>query len=214
MQVVLDNLDFYVSGMWVTLELTALSFLLALGIGVIVASARVSPVAPLRAAGLLYVETVRNTPPLVLLFLFVYGLPKAGVIYSLFVSAVLVLGGYTGAFVAEALRSGIASVPIGQAEAARSLGLGFSQTLRYVILPQAFRTVIPPVGGLLSALVRNTSLAATVGVLELTGQAERLNTDQTDPIPIFLGAAVAYLIITLPLGALIGAAERRLAVTR
>jgi len=213
-QVVLDNLDFYVSGMWVTLELTALSFLLALGIGVIVASARVSPVAPLRAAGLLYVETVRNTPPLVLLFLFVYGLPKAGVIYSLFVSAVLVLGGYTGAFVAEALRSGIASVPIGQAEAARSLGLGFSQTLRYVILPQAFRTVIPPVGGLLSALVRNTSLAATVGVLELTGQAERLNTDQTDPIPIFLGAAVAYLIITLPLGALIGAAERRLAVTR
>lgn len=214
MQVVLDNLDFYVSGMWATLELTALSFLLALGIGVIVASARVSPVAPLRAAGLLYVETVRNTPPLVLLFLFVYGLPKAGVIYSLFVSAVLVLGGYTGAFVAEALRSGIASVPIGQAEAARSLGLGFSQTLRYVILPQAFRTVIPPVGGLLSALVRNTSLAATVGVLELTGQAERLNTDQTDPIPIFLGAAVAYLIITLPLGALIGAAERRLAVTR
>jgi len=213
-QVVLDNLDFYVSGMWATLELTALSFLLALGIGVIVASARVSPVAPLRAAGLLYVETVRNTPPLVLLFLFVYGLPKAGVIYSLFVSAVLVLGGYTGAFVAEALRSGIASVPIGQAEAARSLGLGFSQTLRYVILPQAFRTVIPPVGGLLSALVRNTSLAATVGVLELTGQAERLNTDQTDPIPIFLGAAVAYLIITLPLGALIGAAERRLAVTR
>ncbi|MBL7497309.1 amino acid ABC transporter permease [Frankia sp. CNm7] len=214
MDVVLDNLDKYGSGMWVTVELTALSFLLALAVGTVVAGMRVSPSAPVRAAGTLYVETVRNTPPLVLLFLFVYGLPKAGVIYSLFTSAVIVLGCYTGAFVGEALRSGIASVPVGQAEAARALGLSFTQTLRSVVLPQAFRTVIPPIGGLLSALVRNSALAAVIGVADLTYQAERVNTAHTDPIPIFIGAMICYLILTLPLGALIGFAERRLAVTR
>jgi glutamate transport system permease protein len=175
---------------------------------------RVSPAAPVRAAGLLYVETVRNTPPLVLLFLFVFGLPKVGVKYSLFLSAVVVLGGYTGAFVGEALRSGINSVHVGQAEAARSLGLTFTQTLRYVVLPQAFRTVVPPLGGLLSALVRNTALAAPIGVVELTGGADKLNTVEANPIPIFIGVAIAYMIITLPLGGLIGVVERRFAVAR
>ncbi|ONH24980.1 amino acid ABC transporter permease [Pseudofrankia asymbiotica] len=214
MNVVLDNLDVFGSGLWTTLKLTALSFLLALGIGVVVATARVSPAAPLRAAGLAYVETVRNTPPLVLLFLFVYGLPKTGVKYSLFISAVLVLGGYTGAFVAEALRSGISAVPIGQAEAARSLGLTFTKTLRYVVLPQAFRTVIPPLGALLSALVRNTSLAAPIGVLELTARAGQLNTTDPNPVWIYLAAAAAYMVVTLPLGAVTRLVERRVAVAR
>ncbi|MBX6391406.1 MAG: amino acid ABC transporter permease [Frankia sp.] len=214
MHVVLDNLGLFWSGLWLTLQLTALSFLLALLVGTVVATMRVSPAAPLRAAGLLYVEAVRNTPPLVLLLLFVYGLPKTGVTYSLYVSAVIVLGGYTGAFVAEAVRSGINTVPLGQAEAARSLGFGFGQTLRLVVLPQAFRAVIPPLGGLLSALVRNTSLAAVIGLLELTAQAGRLNTEHTEPIWIYLAAAAAYLVVTLPLGALTGALERRAAVAR
>jgi glutamate transport system permease protein len=210
--VVLDHLDVFGSGLWITLKLTALSFLLALGIGVVVATARVSPAAPLRAAGLAYVETVRNTPPLVLILLFVYGLPKTGVRYSLFISAVLVLGAYTGAFVAEALRSGISSVPLGQAEAARSLGMTFTKTLRYVVLPQAFRTVIPPLGALLSALVRNTSLAAPIGLLELTARAGQLNTTDPNPVWIYLAAAAAYMVVTLPLGALVRLVERRVAV--
>jgi glutamate transport system permease protein len=214
LDVVFDNLDTYSSGLWVTIQLTALSFLLALLVGTVVATMRVSPAAPVRAAGLLYVETVRNTPPLVLLFLFVFGLPKVGVKYSLFLSAIVVLGGYTGAFVGEVLRSGINSVPVGQAEAARSLGLTFIQTLRYVVLPQAFRTVVPPLGGLLSALVRNSALAAPIGVVELTGGADKLNTIESNPIPIFIGVAIAYMIITLPLGGLIGVVERRLAVAR
>jgi glutamate transport system permease protein len=212
--VVLDNLDVYRSGLWITIELTVLSFLLALLVGTVIATMRVSPAAPLRAAGLLYVETVRNTPPLLLIFLFVYGLPKAGVKYSLFASAVIVLGAYTGAFIAEALRSGINAVPVGQAEAARSLGLTFTQTLRHVVLPQAFRTVVPPLGNLLTALVRNTALASAVGVLDLTGRADELNTSQSAPIPIFIGVLVTYMIVTIPLGALIGALERRMAVAR
>lgn len=214
MNVVLDHLDVFGSGLWVTVQLTALSFVLALGVGVVVATVRVCPAAPLRAAGLVYVETVRNTPPLVLILLFVYGLPKVGIVYSLFDSAFLVLGGYTGAFVAEALRSGISSVPIGQAEAARSLGLTFTKTLRYVVLPQAFRTVVPPLGALLSALVRNTSLAAPIGVLELTARAGQLNTSDPDPVWIYLAAVAAYLVVTLPLGAASRLVERRVAVTR
>ncbi|ADP82295.1 amino acid ABC transporter permease [Pseudofrankia inefficax] len=214
MNVVLDHLDVFGSGLSTTLQLTALSFLLALGVGVVVATARVCPAAPLRAAGLVYVETVRNTPPLVLILLFVYGLPKTGVRYSLFVSAVLVLGGYTGAFVAEALLSGIRSVPVGQAEAARSLGLTFTGTLRHVVLPQAFRAVVPPLGALLSALVRNTSLAAPIGVLELTARAGQLNTSDPSPVWIYLAAAAAYLVVTLPLGGVTRLIERRVAVTR
>jgi glutamate transport system permease protein len=212
--VVLHPLGLYWSGLWVTLELTVLSFMCALLVGTVVAVMRVSPAAPLRAAGLLYVETVRNTPPLLLLFLFVYGLPKVGLIYSLFVSAVVVLGGYTGAFVAEVIRSGINAVPVGQAEAARSLGLTFSQTLRHVVLPQAFRTMVPPLGNLLTALVRNTSLAAPIGVLELTERADQLNATAAAPVPIFIGVLITYMIVTLPLGAVIGAVERRVAVAR
>ena len=214
MNVVVDNLDLFGSGLWCTLRLTAVSFALALLVGTVVATARVSPAAPLRAAGLLYVETVRNTPPLVLVLLAVYGLPKAGIRWSLFLCAVLMLGAYTGAFVAEALRSGIHAVPIGQAEAARALGLGFGQTLRHVILPQAFRTVVPPLGGLLSALVRNTSLAAPAGVLELTAQAGRINTSDPSPVWIYAAAVVAYMIVTLPLGELTRRLERRTAVAR
>jgi glutamate transport system permease protein len=212
--VVFDHLDVFGSGLWITLQLTALSYLLALGVGVVVATMRVCPAAPLRAAGLVYVETVRNTPPLVLILLFVYGLPKTGVKYSLFVSAVVVLGGYTGTFVAEALRSGISAVPLGQAEAARSLGMTFGTTLRHVVLPQAIRTVIPPLGQLLSALVRNTSLAAPIGLLELTARAGQLNTSEPDPVWIYFAAAATYMIVTLPLGALTRLVERRVAVAR
>lgn len=214
MRVVLDNLDVFRSGLWLTVQLTGLSFFFALVVGTLVATMRISPAAPLRAAGLVYVETIRNTPLLVLLVLFVFGFPKIGVTYSLFASAVVVFSVYTGAFVSEALRSGINSVAVGQAEAARSIGLTFGQTLRYVVLPQAFRTVVPPLGNILIALTKNTSLAAAVGLLEITLQANRLNTNEAQPIAIYLAAAVTYMILTVPMGYLVGVLERRVAITR
>lgn len=214
MDVVFDNPDIYLSGLWLTIQLTGLSFAFALVVGTVVATMRVSPAAPLRAVGLLYVETIRNTPLLVLMLLFVFGLPKVGVKYSLFASAVVVLTAYTAAFVAETLRSGINTVAVGQAEAARALGLTFTQTLRYVVLPQAFRSVVPPLGSLLAAMVRNSAVAAVIGIHELTAQANRLETDYADPIPIFLAAGVMYLIVTLPIGLLTGVLERRAVVTR
>lgn len=214
MDVILDNLDRFAEGLWVTVQLTVLSFAFAFVIGVLIATFRVSPIPPLRAAGAFYVETVRNTPLLVLLILAFFGLPKLGLTWSPFVTAVVVISIYTGAFVAEAVRSGINTVAVGQAEAARAIGLTFSQVLGLVVLPQALRSVVQPLGSLFSALVRNTSLAYAISVVELTGAADRLGNETAQYLPAFIGAFVGYLILTIPAGFVIGVIERRVAVRR
>ena len=214
MDVVLDNFDRYWDGFQTTVSLTLWSFALAFAIGIVVASFRVSPIPPLRWVGTFYVETVRNTPLAVLFVLFFFGLPKAGVIYSQFTSAVIVLGAYTGAFVGETVRSGINAVGVGQVEAARSLGLTFPQVLGIVVLPQALRTVVAPLGSVFIALTKNSSLAALISVHDLTFVAAQLNTQTAQPIPVFLGAAVAYLVLTYPSGLLVGVLERRTAIFR
>jgi glutamate transport system permease protein len=146
--------------------------------------------------------------------LFFFGLPNVGIIYPKFTSAVIVLAAYTGAFVAETVRSGINTVAVGQVEAARSLGLTFGQNLRIIVLPQALRTVVGPLGSLFIALTKNSSIAYTISVLEISGTVDRLITDTAQPIPIFLAGAAAYLILTLPSGLLVGVLERRLAIRR
>jgi glutamate transport system permease protein len=197
-----------------TVSLTLLSFAAALVIGIVVASFRVGPVPPLRWAGAVYTELFRNTPLLVLFVLFYFGLTKVGVRFDEFTSAVIVLALYTGAFMAETVRSGINTVARGQAEAARSLGLTFPQVLRIVVLPQALRTVVAPGGNLFIALTKNSSVASVISVVEITETADRLNTATARPIPVFLGAAVAYLLLTLPSGFAVGAIERRVAIKR
>lgn len=196
------------------MQLTVLSYALAFGIGLVIAAFRVSPVPPLRAAGATYVELVRNCPLLVLLILAFFGLPKLGVAWSPFITAVVILSVYTGSFMAETIRAGINTVARGQADAARAVGLTFPQTMALVVLPQALRSVVPPLGNLFIALTKNTSLAYVISVVELTGAADRLGNDAARSLPAFLGAAVAYLILTLPSGLLFGALERRVAVRR
>jgi len=164
--------------------------------------------------GRLYVETVRNTPLLVLLILAFFGLPKLGFTWSPFATAVIIISMYTGAFVAEVVRAGINTVAAGQAEAARSLGLTFSQVLGHVVLPQALRSVVQPLGSLFSALVRNTSLAYAISVVELTGTADRIGNETAEYLPAFIGAFIAYLLLTIPSGFAIGWIERRVAVRR
>lgn len=214
MDVILDNLDRYAEGAWTTIQLTLISFVCAFVIGVVVASFRVSPVPPLRWAGVLYVETVRNTPLLVLLILAFFGLPKLGFTWSPFATAVIVISAYTGAFVAEVVRAGINTVATGQAEAARALGLTFPQVLGHVVLPQALRSVVQPLGSLFSALVRNTSLAYAISVVELTGTADQIGNETAEYLPAFIGAFIAYFILTIPTGFAIGVIERRVAVKR
>ncbi|MGH9268797.1 MAG: amino acid ABC transporter permease, partial [Acidimicrobiales bacterium] len=192
MDVVFDNLDVFAGGVRTTVALTAVSYLLAFAGGLVVAACRVSPVLPLRMAGTVWVEVVRNTPLTVLMVLFFFGFPKIGIQYSSFLSAVIVLSAYTSAFVGETVRAGINAVARGQAEAARAIGLTFPQTLASIVLPQAVRTVVGPLGTLFIALTKNTAIASVISAQELTKRANDLYTVTSDSA-VFLGAAVAYM---------------------
>jgi glutamate transport system permease protein len=212
---VLDNLDAYREGFVTTLELSVLSSVLALVGGTLLAAMRVSPVPTLRAAGATYVELVRNTPLTVVFFFVVFVLPQLDILLPYFAFAVIALTVYHAAFFCEAVRSGINAVGVGQAEAARSIGLTFGQSLRLVVLPQAFRTVIPPLINVVIALIKNSSIAAAFGVVELTATGTRLaNANGDAVIAVLVGVAVCYLVLTLPSGWLAGRLERRVAVAR
>jgi glutamate transport system permease protein len=200
--------------MWRTLELSVLSFAAAMVLGTLVAAFRVSPVPPLRWASTTYIELVRNTPLLVLMFVMVFGLPSIGLTFSYYASAIIVLSAYTGTFVSETVRSGINAVAAGQAEAARALGLTFPQTLRLVVMPQALRTVVAPLGGIFIALLKNSSLAVAINVPELTSAAESVGTATASFIPAYLGAAAGYLMLTVPSGFLTNWLEHRVAIKR
>jgi glutamate transport system permease protein len=213
--VVLDNQDLYVAGMVDTIVLTLVSFALAFVVGTIVAGFRVSPVPPLRAAGTAYVNIVRNTPLAVLMYLFWFGvLPAVGIILPRFTAGIIVLTAYTGTFVAEAVRAGINSVAVGQAEAGRSLGLTFPATLGQIIMPQAMRTVVQPLGSIFIALIKNSALVTIISVPNLTKTGEAIGSDTAQFFPALLGAGLAYLVLTLPAGAAVGWIERRVAFRR
>jgi len=212
--VLVHNLGAFATGFRLTLALTLASFAGALAIGIVVASMRVSPVAPLRAAGTLYVETIRNIPLLVLMFLFFFGFPKIGIQYPPFPSAVIVLAVYTGAFVGEAIRSGVNTVAQGQAEAARAIGLTFAQSMRLVVLPQALRAVVAPIGNIFVALIKNTALALTISVMELGFQYQHLITETAQAVPISVGIVVCYLALALSAGWLFSVLEHRVAMKR
>ena len=212
-----DNLDVYLEGFVGTLKLTALGATGSLVLGTLLATMRVSPVPSLRAAATGYVEILRNCPLPVLAVLLAFGLPKLGPPiqgFSFFTWAVLAIALYHAAFVCEALRSGVNSVSTGQGEAARSLGLTFGQTMSLVVLPQAFRTVVPPLGNILIALTKNSAVAATIDVTDITNQTEFVINDTVDPLAALAGAAFFYLILTLPTGVLVGRLERKTAFSR
>lgn len=214
MGVVFDNLGAFGQGLRTTASLTVLSYLVAFLVGTFVAGLRVSPIPPLRWLGTVWTEALRNTPLTVLFFVFFFGFTKIGISYVPFTSAVIVLGCYTSAFVAETVRSGINSVAPGQAEAARALGLTFPQVLLTIVLPQALRTVVAPLGSLFVALTKNTSIAFTVSVVELTSVVTRLANETGQAVPLYAGVAVAYLLLTLPSSAVIGVIERKVAIRR
>jgi glutamate transport system permease protein len=215
-QAILENRELFWSGFVTTLSLSVVAALLAFVLGTLLAAFRVSPFPPLQGLAVVYVEAVRNTPLTVVWFFMVFALPLLGLgLPTFFIAGVLALGLYTAAFVCEAVRSGINAVSAGQAEAARAIGLTFTQTLRFVVLPQALRTVVPPLGNQWIALTKNSSIGAAFAITEITAVAQRLsNTNPAQVVQIFLGAALAYLAITLTSGGLLGVLERRVAVLR
>lgn len=215
MDVVIDNLPRYLEGFGMTVLLLIVSGLAALVIGTIVAAMRISPVATLRGVATFYTEIVRNTPLTLVLIFTALVLPYLGSRLPYVVAAMIGLAVYTSPFVAEALRSGINGVPVGQSEAARSVGLGFSQTVSLVIFPQAFRMTIPPLINVFIALTKNTSVAGGFFVVELfTVGKELANANGQAVIAVLLGVATFYLLITVPLGLLAVQLERKWVVQR
>jgi glutamate transport system permease protein len=210
-----DQRDLILEGFGRTLQLAAASGALALVFGTLLAVMRVCPIPPLRWAGATYVTIVRNTP-LTLVFIFsTFGLPRLEVRFSFFVFAVIALTVYTSAFVCEAVRSGINSVADGEIEAARSIGFSFRQTLGLVVLPQAFRAVVPLLSSIFIALTKNTSIAVAFSVAEATSILRRLqNEDARATFPLLIVTAAGYLVLTLVLSFAFSRVERRVAAPR
>lgn len=226
METLIENRAQIWAGFQTTLWLALFAGLLATMLGTVLASFRVSPIASLRAIGTAYVNTFRNIPLVLVLALAISVIPTLGFTnldftlgfrdFSLFFTvAMLGLSFYTAAFVCEAIRSGVNSVSTGQAEAARSIGMGFTQSLALVVLPQAFRAVIPPLASIYIALAKNTSVVAIFGVPEAAFIMRKLsNKYASDLWLIFIGIALGYVLIVLFISAVASAAERRLAVAR
>lgn len=211
---------------WMTIRLTFFSAIGALVIGTVLAIMRVSPVAVLRRLGAFYVNIVRNTPLTLIVF---FSLAGVGIVLQINLVdpnsstslrdnairwAMVALAVYHAAFVCEALRSGFNTVPLGQAEAARSIGLTFGQSLREVILPQAFRGAIAPLGSVLIALTKNTTVASVIGVAEASALMKVIIENETASVAVFLVFALGFVILTLPVGLLFTSLSRRLAVKR
>ena len=216
MSPVIDNLDLYWSGFLTSLEFIVYSLIGSMILGTVIAAFRVSPIAALRGFGSAYVTVVRNCPLTIVLFFMAFGLPELGINRSYFFFGIAGLVIYTSAFVCEALRSGINSVSAGQAEAARAIGLTFTQTMREVVLPQAFRSAIPPLGSVQIAMFKNSAVAGAFGIGgDLFSVGKNLTSAQGySYIPVLTGVAIGYLIITLSAGACLALIERKVAIAR
>ncbi|MBA8795822.1 glutamate transport system permease protein [Friedmanniella endophytica] len=214
MQLFFDHIGEFGPAVLMTLALTVVGFAGSMVIGSVTAIFRVSPIAPMRAAGALYVEVFRNMPLLSLLIIMVFGLPDIGVRLSLFWSMAVSMMLVGGAFAGEAIRSGINAVPVGNAEAARSIGLTFTQSLAFVIMPQALASMVQPLTNVLIGQLLGSSLAAAVNVDEITYRAQFLNLQYAGGLALFVPAAVIYIVLALLTGQGGGWLERRLMVHR
>jgi glutamate transport system permease protein len=211
---------------WTTIQLTVLSAIGALILGTLLAAMRLAPVPMLNWIGTTYVNVVRNTPLTLIILFCSFGLAQTlgitlvdsksltSIEDSNFRLAVLGFTVYTAAFVCETVRSGVNTVPLGQAEAARSLGLTFAQNLRIVLLPQAFRAVISPLGSVLIALTKNTTIASAIGVAEAALLMKTMI--ENEAALIYIGGIfmIGFVILTLPMGLFFGWLGKRLPVAR
>lgn len=209
---------------WMTIQLALWSALGSLVLGTILAIMRVSPVAVLQKLGAFYVNVTRNTPLTLILVFCVLGAfyilqwrlapASSPLALQVYLWAIVGLSIYHAAFVCEALRSGVNTVPVGQAEAARAIGLTFTQSLSQVILPQAFRGAMAPLGSVLIALIKNTTVAAIIGVPEAAAIMKTIIENETGSFVVFFIFALGFVILTLPVGVGFTELSRRLAVKR
>ena len=214
--VLTEHFSEFSSGFGVTVRLVAISFVIAMVVGTLVGAFRVAPLKPLNWVGGVYVELFRNTPLLVLLFISFAGLRRAGLPINAWVAGTASLGLYTAAYVAEALRSGVFAVGKGQTDAGLSLGFSNGEVLRRIVLPQAFRTVIPPLSSITIAMIKNSAIVGVslLALPDLLKEARivQSRTFQTDEA--FFWAAIGYLLLTGTATLVFRGLERRYAIHR
>ncbi|GAA4613934.1 amino acid ABC transporter permease [Actinoallomurus liliacearum] len=216
-----DNTDKLLSAFWANIRISVTVGILSIVIGTLITAMRVSPIRVLRIAGTFYVNTLRNTPlTLVLLFCSLglsdtlkFRISNTSTV-NFFWLAVIGMSIYTAAFVAESLRAGINTVPMGQAEAARAIGLTFTQSLRMVIMPQAFRAVIAPLGSVMIAMIKNTTVVLVASYYEAASLMKDMFEQYGATLPIFVGFAVGFMCLTLPTGFFFNWLAKRMAVAR
>lgn len=223
MSVVLDNFNDVLRAFGYTALLFVVSAVLSLALGTLLAAMRVGPIKVLAVAGGLYVTLVRNTPLVIIFMFFTFAAPKIGIQFrwvdisiagydlnTAFATAIVALTLYTSTFICEAIRSGINSVPIGQAEAARAIGLPFGGVMTQVVLPQAVRASLPPTTSALIAMLKNTSVAGIFFVAEAIAQMRRLTNDNADErLGIFIAFAIGYIVLVEIVSVLSQLLERR-----
>ena len=197
-----------------TVVLAAVAFAGGGLVGLLAALMRVAPIAPVRWLAAAYVQVVQGTPLLAWLFLFYFGLPIVGIVVNPWIAAATAFAIYAGAFLGEIWRGALMAIPATQWEAGSSLGLSFLEQLRYVIVPQAVRIAIPPTVGFLVQLIKNTSLAAAIGFVELTREAQITNASTFRPMTVFMVVAAIYFAMCFPLTQWSRSLERRLHVAR
>ena len=210
MNLVVNSFPLLLIGAGVTIQITVLSTAIGFVIGLVVGVARISHLRPLRLLAEVYVEFFRGTPLLVQIFLFYFALPViTGQRIDPFIAAISACGINSGAYVAEIFRAGIQSVDDGQMEAGRSLGMTWLQTMRYIIVPQAFKRVIPPLGNEFIAMLKDSSLVSVIGFEELTRRGQLIIAKTYGSFEIWMSVAVIYLVMTLTISRFVAYLERR-----
>ena len=214
--IISNNYDELFAGFLSTCRLVAVSLAIAMGIGILVGALRVAPSKLLNRIGAVYVEFFRNIPLLVLIYIAYDGLARAGLRLTAFVAGTLCLGLYTAAYVAESIRSGVFSVGRGQFDASLSLGFTEGQTLRKIVLPQAIRTVIPPLGNLTIAMIKNSAIlgGSLLAINDLLLNGRLIANNNAQYIETFFWAGVGYLILTVTATIIVRRLETKLAIKR
>lgn len=203
--------DMYIKGFGNTVQASLIALIGSFILGTIVAVFRIAPIRPLNWLGTVYVEFIRNIPLLLVVFIFFVGLPAIGIRLEPFTAGTAGLTVYTAAFIAEAIRAGILAVPKGQTEAARSSGLTYVQTMRFIILPQAIKIVIPPIGNQFINLVKNSSILGVIAGLDMMYYADLVASETFVTFDVYIFVAMFYLVLTIPLSFGVRHLERRLA---
>ncbi|WP_047152292.1 amino acid ABC transporter permease [Aneurinibacillus tyrosinisolvens] len=207
--------EYYLKGFINTIGISIIALVASFILGTIISVFRIAPIRPLNWIGAIYVEFIRNIPLLLIAFIFFFGLPQLlGITLNGFISGTIALSVYTAAFIAEAIRAGILSIPKGQTEAARSSGLTYIQTMRYIILPQAIKLVIPPLGNQFINLVKNSSILGVISGFDLMYYGDLVASDSFATFDTYIFVGMFYLVLTVPLTLGVNYLERKLARSR